>query len=579
MVSRHPATQLRILAHQDPHPGILWTRQVSRIQLAIRGTAGASQILLERILLERGLALSGRAQTYMSEAGTYNNPIIRGFHPDPSICRVGPDYYLVTSTFEYFPGVALFHSKDLVHFEHIGHVLTRKSQLDLGKTRSSHGIFAPTLRYHDGTFYMITTHVGGAGNFYVTATEPRGPWSEPVWLADPEGVDPSLFFDEDGTVYYVRQGGAEVGGAYLAVLDVERGRLLEAPKLVWSGSGGTWPEGPHLYKRGAFYYLILSEGGTGYEHMLTVARAKHPFGPYEPYAKNPILTHRHLPDHAIQATGHGDWVTTPEGKGFIVFLGIRPCKGRHHHLGRETFLAPFDWSEEGWPVVGNAGTVELEMTAEGLPTSAPQKPASSREDFDAAELGPLWSFTRTPSTEAYSLTEKPSVLRLYAQSPNLDEIRPHSFVGRRQQHLDCTVRAHLEFLASAPGSEAGLCLRANDDNHYDLVILGTGAERTARLRKRLQGKTTEGAPVRLPPGPLELEIRATAEQYEFSVRGATALEPAFASQVVGTADTRPLSSESAGTFTGVLVGMFTCAKVPGASTFADFDWFDYCEAR
>ncbi|MGC4069357.1 MAG: glycoside hydrolase family 43 protein [Polyangiaceae bacterium] len=505
---------------------------------------------------------------------SYSNPIISGFFPDPSICRVGGDYYLVTSTFEYFPGVALLHSTDLVHFEHIGNVLTRASQLDLEKTPSSFGIFAPTLRYHEGVFYLVTTNVGGGGNFYVTSTDPRGPFSEPVWLDDPTGVDPSLFFDDDGTVYYTRQGGAEIGGIYLSVLDLHRGRLLAPPKLVWTGSGGTWPEGPHLYKRGGFYYLLISEGGTGYEHMLTVARAGSPFGPYEAYARNPVLSHRTRASHAIQATGHGDWVQTPDGNDFVVFLGIRPRNGRHHHLGRETFLAPMSWSEDGWPVVGSHGTVELEMEAMGLPNSTAVAPTPTRDDFDSAKLAPFWSWVRTPRASAFTLSEKPGVLRLFGTSATLDEVAPQTFVGQRQRHFHVAVRARLAFTPRDDGSEAGLCLRANDDNHYDLVIARSGSSRTARLRLRIKGQTIlAGAPLTLADGPLRLSIHATQERYDFAVQ-----VEGHPEQVLGTAETTPLSSESAGTFTGVMIGMFACAKDGETAVPADFDWFEYVPA-
>src|SRR5882724_8476694 len=189
---------------------------------------------------------------------TFRNPILAGFYPDPSVCRVGDDYYLVTSSFEYFPGVPIFHSRDLVHWRPIGHCLTRASQLPLQNAKSSQGIFAPTLRYRDGTFYMVTTNISGGGIFYVTATDPSGPWSEPVWLREAHGwMDPSLLFDDDGKVYYTRHDGGEHGGIVQAELEIETGKLLGEPRLIWKGTGGVWPEGPHLYKIGTYYYLLI----------------------------------------------------------------------------------------------------------------------------------------------------------------------------------------------------------------------------------------------------------------------------------------------------------------------------------
>ena len=238
----------------------------------------------------------------------FRNPIIPGFHPDPSIVRVGQDYYLVTSSFEFFPGVPIFHSRDLVHWRQIGHVLTRPSQLPLDGARASGGIFAPTLRYHDGTFYMITTNVTGGGNFYVTATDPAGPWSEPVWLKGQGGIDPSLLFDDDGTVYFASNGGgpgaSEGRGIYLSTLDPKTGALASRPRLVWGGTGKRYPEGPHLYHVNGYYYLLIGEGGTEYGHMVSIGRSRSPWGPYEACPRGPILTHRDTEaDQPIQGTG------------------------------------------------------------------------------------------------------------------------------------------------------------------------------------------------------------------------------------------------------------------------------------
>src|SRR4030042_2877344 len=222
---------------------------------------------------------------------TFNNPIISGFYPDPSICRVGEDYYLFTSSFEYFPGVPIFHSKDLVHWRQIGYCLTRKSQLPLNNVRASGGIYAPTLRYHDGTFYMVTTNVDGGGNFYVTAKNPAGPWSEPVWL-DHSGMDPSLFFDDDGKVYYTRHEGAGDGYVAQRILNIETGKLEGPLRKIWGGTGGVWVESPHLYKINGKYYLTAAEGGTSYGHTQVIARSDSPWGPFESCPYNPILTHR-----------------------------------------------------------------------------------------------------------------------------------------------------------------------------------------------------------------------------------------------------------------------------------------------
>lgn len=506
----------------------------------------------------------------MNDSLDYRNPVVPGFFPDPSICRVANDYYLATSSFEYFPGVPILHSVDLVHFELIGYALTRPSQVPLENTKSSHGIFAPTLRYHEGVFYLVTTNVGGGGNFYVKSRDPRGPWSEPIWLNDRQGVDPSLFFDDDGTVYYTRQGGAERGGIYQAELDTTTGQLLGTPKLIWTGTGGTWPEGPHLYKRRGFYYLIISEGGTGYDHMLTVARARSPWGPFESYEGNPILTHRTRRGHPIQATGHGDWVQTPEGEDFIVFLGIRPLEGKHHHLGRETFLAKLEWTNDGWPVIGNDGTVELKMSARGLPKRVSVANPPQRDDFNRGELALCWNFLRNPRPNSFSLLERAGYLRLRGQRATLNDDGSPAFLGRRQQHFEFHASALCDFEPTEVGVEAGLTLRANEENHYDLVIAIVEGKRSVLLRLRTVGTSTVSEPYPLPKGPVELRVHGTAERYEFSVKTAGG-----ESHTLGDAATSLLSSESAGTFTGTYLGMFAWSSSEEHGVPADFDWFEY----
>ena len=297
----------------------------------------------------------------------FKNPVIPGFNPDPSICRVGNDFYLVTSSFEYFPGVPLYHSRDLVHWRLTGYVLTRDSQLDLRKSKSSGGIYAPTLRHDGQRFYMVTTHIDGGGNFYVTAERPEGPWSDPVWL-DRDGFDPSFSFI-DGTAYYTRDGkGSDFDHPliYQGTLDPKAQKLRVKPEPIWPGTGGVWPEAPHLYKRGEYFYLMHAEGGTAYDHSEIMVRSRSPFGPFEVCPHGPILGHRARKDHPIQATGHADLVDLPNGDTWAVFLAIRPKSGRHHHLGRETFLAPVTWTKDGWPTIGNRGHVELEMSGPAL---------------------------------------------------------------------------------------------------------------------------------------------------------------------------------------------------------------------
>ncbi|HEX8602754.1 MAG TPA: glycoside hydrolase family 43 protein [Pseudoduganella sp.] len=496
-------------------------------------------------------------------AETYRNPVITGFHPDPSICRVGKDYYLANSSFEYFPGVPIFHSRDLVHWKQIGHALTRASQLPLEGQRASRGIYAPTLRCEGGVFYLITTNVEHGGNFIVHTKDPAGEWSEPVWLKEKTPwIDPSLFFDDDGSVYYTRHDGGEKGGVVQARIDVATGKLLEEPRLIWRGTGGVWPEGPHLYKVNGWYYLMIAEGGTSYEHGITVARSKSPFGPFEAHRGNPIVSHRDHPGLPLQATGHGDLVQAEDGKWWMVLLGIRP-EQRKHHLGRETLLAPVTW-QDGWPVVNGGKPLALEMSAAGLPPAAPWPQPPVRSEFDATKLDLDWTFVRGPSNGLASLDERPGFLRVKGNRATLDDVATPAFVARRQQHLNARIATRVEFAPDGPGQYAGLALRQNENNHYQLRIGGSKLARRVELVTRVKGQAKVVASAALAAGPVDLQVRAWPDRYEFSYA-----QGGKAAVVLGGAPTAALSSEDAGGFTGVFAGMLAT----GAP--ADFDWFDY----
>jgi xylan 1,4-beta-xylosidase len=504
----------------------------------------------------------------------FKNPIIPGFHPDPSICRVGDDFYLVTSSFEYFPGVPLFHSKDLVHWRLLGHVLTRDSQLDLRQSKSSGGIYAPTLRHDGKLFYMVTTLVGQGGNFFVTAERPEGPWSDPVWL-DRDGIDPSFSFI-DGTAYYTRNGkGSDFDHPliYQGTLDTKARKISVKPEPIWPGTGGIWPEAPHLYKRGEFFYLMHAEGGTHYDHSEVVVRSRSPFGPFEVCPQGPILGHRARRDHAIQATGHADLVEVPNGETWAVFLAVRPKGGQYHHLGRETFLAPVTWTRDGWPIIGNRGHVELEMAAPAL-EPAPFAALPARDDFAARTLAPTWNFLRNPHPEAWSLSARPGHLRLEGSKVSLDELGSPALVARRQQHFAFRARTRLEFEPKSANEEAGLAVRANEDFYAAIAITRGASGREAVLRTRLLGKSTLGKSALLEPGPVELEIAATAAAYEFIVLAGTKRVS------LGTLACRELSTEKIWRpghvyFTGAYLVLYATGNGSRSSVPADFDWFDY----
>lgn len=498
---------------------------------------------------------------------TYHNPVIPGFHPDPSVCRVGDKYYLVTSSFEYFPGVPIFESLDLVNWRQIGHCLTRNSQLPLEGAGSSKGIFAPTLRFHQDWFYMVTTNVSAGGNFLVKAQQPEGPWSEPIWL-DQVGIDPSLLFDDDGRVYLTTSDGAN-GAILQSELNPQTGERLSDVRLIWTGTGGAYPEGPHLYRMAESYYLMISEGGTEYGHMITIARSLNPYGPYEPCPHNPILTHRSLFSE-IHATGHGDLVQTAEGDWWMVFLAIRPILYPHrHHLGRETFLAPVRWNQEGWPIVGHDGQVALEMEAGRLPLQ-PDAKTSAPEGFTGDKLAPHWNFLRNPDPENYSLTKRPGWLTLQGSVYTLNDLASPVFVGRRQQHFDCQARTLLEFAPVQDGEEAGLTVIMNERFHYELALTRREGRQFIILRRRLGTLTAVEFAQPYDHSTVELRVDADRRMYRFFFRTA---EGEY--QLAGSGETSLLSKEVAGGFTGVFFGLYATGNGRECTATAYFNWLAY----
>ncbi|MFZ3322916.1 MAG: glycoside hydrolase family 43 protein [Usitatibacter sp.] len=500
---------------------------------------------------------------------TYRNPILPGFHADPSVVRAGQDYYLVTSSFEYFPGVPVYRSRDLVHWKQVGNALTRESQLKLAGQKSSKGIFAPTLRWNDGTFYMVTTNIENGGSFFVTTKDPAGEWSEPIFVGEKGfSMDPSLFFDDDGKVYYTRHGGGRNGGIYQSQIDLATGALREEPKLIWPGTGGIWPEGPHLYKVKGTYYVMISEGGTSYQHSLTVARSRSPWGPFEANPANPILTHRDKPELPLQAVGHGDLVQTADGAWWVVLLGIRPTN-RHHHLGRETLLAPVSWDAKRWPHVNRDEPLALEMSAAGLPRWSPFPAEALRTEFDGSMLGPQWVHLRTASTDRWSLAQRAGFLRLNGNGETVDEIGSPAFVARRQEHFRMRAATRVEFVPAGEKQVAGLVLRQDEANHYELRIAGSPGRRV-ELATRVAGVTTVQGTQPIEAGPVILRVDAYRDRYEFSCAvGGGPWVP------VGSAPTEPLSSERTGGFTGVFIGMYASGAAGATMPPADFAWFDY----
>jgi xylan 1,4-beta-xylosidase len=494
----------------------------------------------------------------------YQNPIIPGFHPDPSVCRVGEDYFLVTSSFEFFPGVPLFHSRDLIHWQQIGHCLTRESQLPLHNANCSAGIFAPTIRHHQGRFYMVTTNVSKGGNFFVWTDDPYGEWSEPVWL-DQRGIDPSLLFDDDGKVYLTTHDNQQ------SEIDIKTGEIRSPIQRTWEGTGGGHMEAPHLYRIGDFYYLMVAEGGTARGHMINIARSRSPWGPFEPCPHNPILSNRGRGGNPVQATGHCDLVEAHDGSWWVVFLAIRETPGpspRVHHLGRETFLAPVTWDEKGWPVINSHEMITTEMEANCLPVVlVPALPI--RDDFDSPQWPLHWNHIRNPVKEHYSLSERAGWLCLQTPPTTLNDKASPAFIGRRQQHVCCQVTTLLD-VSPTGTEEAGLTVLMNNRHHYEIAVRCEAGERQVFLRRTIGSLHLVEASQPLPAGGVQLRIEADQAQYRF----------AFATadgdwQEIGTGETRYLSTEVAGGFTGVYLGLYATGNGLAGNANAYLDYFDY----
>lgn len=510
---------------------------------------------------------------------TFKNPILPGFYPDPSICRAGNDYYLVTSTFEYFPGIPIFHSEDLVNWRQIGHVLERPSQLDLDDVRSSNGVFAPTIRYHNGVFYVINTIVGKRGNFVVTATDPAGPWSDPYWL-DSEGIDPSLFFDEDGKAYYTGTRPNPEGEAYygnweiwLQELDLATMQLTGDKHSLWKGAlrDAVWPEGPHIYKINGYYYLMISEGGTGPDHALSIARSEQLTGPYTGYKRNPVLTHRHLGnDYPIVNVGHGDIVETQNGEWWMVLLASRPYGGYYRNLGRETFLVQFVW-EDGWPVVKpGKGIVELEEVSPNLPERRWITPPAC-DNFENPKLGMQWMFARTPREDFASLEARPGHLRLKLRPQTVAETGNPSLVCMRQQHLHFTARTVMEFTPRTDKETAGLVLLQSNKFHFRLEYIKEGEAFYVRLIKCTANEDEVLAQKPFTSNRIYWTVTAHEQDYSFYYGSRPDEHLALAEQVDG----RILSTDVAGGFVGACLGMYASGNGENSDNVADYDWFEY----
>lgn len=488
----------------------------------------------------------------------YRNPVISGCFPDPSICRKGDTYYLVCSSFQFFPGVPLFESRDLVNWTQLGHVLTRPSQLPLQNADSVGGIYAPTIRYDAASdyFYMVTTNVTNGGHFYVRTRDIYGEWSEPFRVGQ-QGIDPSLFF-EDGKTYFMSNGSDEQGSCILQCeIDPDTGKALTAARPVWRGTGGRFLESPHLYRIGKYYYLMASEGGTEYGHMVVYARGTSPYGPFEAYAENPVLTNRNLGGYLLQGCGHADLVDDPQGNWWMVHLGFRQIHRwmMFHTTGREVCLAPVTFDRDGWFTAGSDGTNRLTIQTDRIPETVTQQ-IQTHFDMANTAVGREWVYLQNPAQENYRLTADRYSLCGTAHTLSDAEQAP-TFLGIRQKEMEFRFSAAL----SRSKQEAGLTVYMTSSQHYDLFV----KDELVTLRAVLGTLVHEQAvfPVPADAETVTLEITGTPLSYGFSVK-------ADRENVhLGDFESKYVSTEVAGNFTGVLLGLYATGSGNAWTDFTD----------
>ncbi len=506
---------------------------------------------------------------------TFSNPVIPGFHPDPTICRVGEDYYLVNSSFEWFPGLPVYHSRDLVNWKLIGHGITRPDQVELPSgLGDSRGLYAPAIRYHDGLFYIINTCVNCNGNFYITAKDPAGPWSDPVWLNTP-GIDPSLFWDDDGRCYYTGHANIsgppqwpEQNGVWMQELDLTEGKMTGKRVQLTFGhaTNAHWTEGPHLYKINGKYLLLVAEGGTGFHHAVTIFHSDSLWGPYIPDHSNPVLTHRHLGnDYPIHSVGHADIVETQNGEWWAVMLAKRKIDSLTY-LGRETFLTPLEF--EGITPVFNPGVGKV-LASDRRPDLpwTPLPPKETRDDFNADHLSLDWNFLRSPKDKWHAVKNGKLVLNLRPEV--LDSLVNPSFVARRIQHHNFTAGTSLKLTPKSENEKAGLALYRASGYHYQLLK----EDNYIVLYKTFRGvcSVIERIPYKNPEVVLKVESAGHFLKFWYGKTGKD-MERIGPDQPFSV-----LADEYTGGFTGPFVGMYATSSGKNSSSKAFFDWFDYSE--
>lgn len=536
------------------------------------------------------IALTANAQ----QGQVLTNPILSGFYPDPSICKAGADYYLVNSTFSYFPGLPVFHSKDLQHWKQVGSVISRSSQMDFMGDRLSRGLFAPAINYHNGLYYVTCTLIDRKGNFVVTATNPAGPWSDPVWIPEVNGIDPSLLFDGDKTYIIYNSDAPDNKPLYeghrtlrMYEFDVKSLKVKGSETILINGGVDIskkpiWIEGPHIYKRDGYYYLIAAEGGTAINHSEVVFRSTTVKGPYTPYDKNPILTQRDLDPNRknpVTSTGHADFVEGPDGKTYAVFIATRPYEGDYYNLGRETFIAPVKW-EGGWPVI-NPDSREVKYSYPVNFPAIPQMDAlpmngdfSYTLDFKKG-LSSQFLFLRTPDSSWYSLTAKKDKLVMNLLPETCMGTGNPAFIGKRQQHLNATATTEMDFDTQMENEKSGLLIFQGE---YHFYYISKSISKGIPVVQLFKGNADKKDMELITEQPLSktakktyLRITSNRDQCSFYY----AEQPEQWKLLKDKLDGKYLSTKVAGGFVGSLFALYATSSGKPSTNKTTFSWLKY----
>ncbi len=518
----------------------------------------------------------------------YSNPILTGFYPDPSICKVNEAYYLINSTFSYFPGIPIFKSHDLVNWQQIGNVLDRPEQLNLDKLGVSEGIFAPAISYNNGKFYVVSTLVGGKGNFVVTANNPTGPWSKPVWLPEVNGIDPSLFFDDDGKAYIIYNSTPPLnkslynGHRTIRIFEFDQNTLSiikDTQKILVNGGTDIskkpiWIEGPHIFKENNYYYLIAAEGGTGDNHSEVVFRSRYINGPYESYTNNPILTQRHL-DHnrpnPITSVGHADLVKDENGDWWGVFLGCRPYEDNHYNIGRETFMARVVWNNN-WPTFDLDGDIvknKYETPNDIKKLKAYDLNKNFKESFNKQKLGFEWLFLRTPRTAWHSLAD--GALTIKSRPETISKKENASFIGYRQKHINGNVRLQMSFKAQKEHEKAGIVIFQNENHYYYFCKSIKDNSPVIQLLKSGENGDEELASAVIEDTEkfkLKIDTKGTTYDFYYATKDSKWILLDY------DIDAKFLSTKTAGGFVGSIYGLYTTSSGRKSTNSATYYWFE-----